>query len=99
MRKHSVLIASIIIVQLIAPACKRKAPGSDLKEKLEQAMAQNLSQNGAGRRFTILDVAWYEETDHYDCEFKVRLRRSDGTDTTGVIKGTVSKDFTHVSKR
>jgi hypothetical protein len=86
-------------MQLIATACQRKIPATDLKEKLEKAMADKLSETASGRQFKILDVAWFEETDHYDCEFKVQLHRANGTDTTGLIKGTVSKDFTHVSKR
>lgn len=103
MRKYALIIASIGTMQLIAMACERKPPAPDIKAKLEKAMADQLSQEHPGtaqyRQFTILDVAWYEETDHYDCEFKVRLHRANGTDTTGLIKGTVSKDFTRVSKR
>lgn len=84
-------------------SCKRKSENSGIKTNLENALATQLRSErpvtAPPLQFTILDVTWFEESDHYDCEFKVRLHRPDGTDTTGLIKGTVSKDFTHVSKR
>ena len=82
---------------MIEGSCERKIRST--KENLEKALADQLEQEAPSRQFTIEDVTWYEESDRYDCEFKVRLHRSNGADTTGIIRGTVSKDFTHVSKR
>jgi len=82
---------------MIEGSCERKVPST--KENLEKALADQLKREAPSRQFTVEDVSWYEESDHYDCEFKVRLHRSNGADTTGIIKGTVSKDFTQVSKR
>jgi len=50
-------------------------------------------------RFSIEDVEYQEEKEYYICQFRVHLFREEGTDTTGMIKGKVSKDFTMVNKK
>jgi len=47
----------------------------------------------------MVDVNYFEDKDFYECEFQVRLFRQGGTDTTGIIKGRVSKDFSKVTKK
>lgn len=49
--------------------------------------------------FKMVDVSYFEEASYYNCEFTVKLTRPDGTDTIGIIKGRISKDFSNVSKR
>ena len=82
---------------LLSVACKRRISGAELKEQLEKAMTQHLDSGARSStlhpHFDVLDVAWYEETDYYRCEFKVKMTLPDGKDTTGIMKQKVSKDF------
>jgi hypothetical protein len=49
--------------------------------------------------FKMVDVIYFEEAGYYSCEFKVKLTRPDGSDTTGIIKSRITKDFATVTKR
>jgi hypothetical protein len=47
----------------------------------------------------MVDVVYREDAGNYLCDFKLTLHRPDGSDTTGIIGGRVSKDFSIVSKK
>jgi hypothetical protein len=82
-------------------ACKRRMTTDQVKENLEKTMTDFLEnrrpQGAPPLKFQVLDVIYYEDVNQYDCEFKIKLYRPDGTDTTGMVKGKVSKDFSKVS--
>ncbi len=82
--------------------CARKSPDAEVKENLMKAMAtklQNDRPDGAPPfHFEILDVSYFKLGDFYRCEFKVKLLRPNGTDTTGIIKSKISTDYTRVVK-
>jgi hypothetical protein len=88
---------------LIAIGCKRKLSPAEIKDNLEKAMTTYLmneqQRDSTHFRFRIEDVDYYEGKEFYDCEFKVHLFREEGGDTTGIIKGTVSKDFSVINKK
>jgi hypothetical protein len=50
-------------------------------------------------RFDMVDVSWQENDSNYQCRFTIKLYRPDGSDTTGVISGRISKDFSAVSAK
>ena len=97
--KYFFLIASLGI----GISCKRSLSQTEIKDNLEKAMASRLLEEQGGDttrfKFKMEDVAYFETNDFYECEFTVRLHRPDGKDTTGLIKGRVSKDFQKVTKK
>jgi hypothetical protein len=98
------MIPFLLIVLLMAGGgCERKLSTAEVKENLEKAMTAYLrkqQQPGAPPlRFDMVDVSYREDAENYLCDFKVTLHRPDGGDTTGIIAGKVSKDFSTVSKR
>lgn len=86
---------------LITAGCQRKLSSTEVKTNLEKAMASYLRLNqDAGMpplRFDMIDVTYLETDSNYQCRFTIKLHRPDGTDTTGIISGKVSKDFSTVS--
>jgi len=100
MRVSLIICLSII---LAAIGCKRRLSQSEIKDNLEKAMTNYLmkeqQRDSTHFRFTIEDVDYYDGKEFYECAFKVHLFREDGGDTTGIIKGTVSKDFSAVNKK
>jgi hypothetical protein len=46
-----------------------------------------------------VDVRYSEDDNNYLCHFTIKLYRPDGTDTTGTVNSTVSKDFTTVTPK
>jgi len=84
-------------------SCKRKLSPAEVKVNLEKAMANYLKKEqedlSSTLRFEMVDVDYFEDREFYDCEFKVRLLRDGGKDTTGVIKSKITKDFSKVTKR
>jgi hypothetical protein len=84
-------------------SCKRSLSPAEVKDNLEKAMASRLiEEQGSDTtriKFQMLDVNYFEDKDFYECEFSVRLFREGGKDTTGIIKGRVSKDFSKVTKK
>jgi hypothetical protein len=47
----------------------------------------------------MLDVDYYKDADDfYLCNFKVKLYRADGSDTTGYIRSKISNDFSIVKR-
>jgi hypothetical protein len=89
---------------LFAIGCERKLSAAEIKDNLEKAMSAYLvKQQRPGTpplKFQMVDVNYYDGPDeYYLCDFKVKLFRPDGTDTTGIISSKVSKDFSKVSRR
>ena len=82
--------------------CERNPSTSDVKENLIKAMTTKLQQSRPADappfHFQILDVSYFKIGEFYRCEFKVKLTRPDGTDTTGIVKGKISTDYTRVVK-
>jgi hypothetical protein len=87
---------------LFATGCQRKLSSAQIKDNLEKAMSAYLQKPRPGKpplNFQMLDVDYYEDTDDfYLCNFKVKLYRSDGTDTTGFIRSKISNDFSIVKR-
>ena len=85
---------------LLSIACRRKLSREETKEQLEKAMSHKLQTRKASNtpqlRFDVLDVNYYEEAKYYRCEFTVKMTLPDGKDTTGIMLGKVSKDFSEV---
>ena len=96
-------LAPLLLLFSVALSCKRSLSPAEVKDNLEKAMTAKLLEEQGGdttrMKFRMLDVNYFEDKDFYECEFQVRLLRQDGTDTTGLIKGRVSKDFSKVSKK
>ena len=97
------LLPGCIAITVMLTACERKLTREQVKENLEKTMTeylQNQQQPGAPPlNFKMEEVSWFEESAYYICEFTVKLTRPDGTDTTGIIKSRISKDFSHVTKK
>jgi hypothetical protein len=73
-----------------------------IKDNLEKAMSVYLQKPRPGKpplNFQMLDVDYYLDGDNfYLCNFKVKLYRSDGSDTTGFIRSKISNDFSVVKR-
>ncbi|HXB06374.1 MAG TPA: hypothetical protein VNW04_04645 [Puia sp.] len=93
---------SIVLISVTMVGCQRKLSAAEIKEKLEKAMADQLQKQrppGAPPlQFKIIDVIYFEDVKYYDCEFTIQLQRTNGADTTGKVRGQVSKDFSRVIK-
>ncbi|HET6256953.1 MAG TPA: hypothetical protein VFE32_22970 [Puia sp.] len=88
---------------LLLCSCQRKLSTTEVRNNLEKAMAAYLRQHhDSGMpplRFDMVDVSWQENDSNYQCRFTIKLYRPDGSDTTGVISGRISKDFSAVSAK
>ena len=87
---------------LLTTSCERKLSAAEVKENLEKAMTTYLQKQRPGKpplNFQMLDVDYYKDADDfYLCDFKVRLYRADGSDTTGFIRSKISNDFSIVKR-
>jgi hypothetical protein len=85
------------VFSLLAIGCQRKLSSTEVKTNLEKAMGDYLRQqqrpNLPPLRFDMIDVAYQETDSNYQCQFTIKLHRPDGSDTTGIISGKISKDF------
>ena len=95
---------SLLITGLIVGIhCKRPLAPVQVKENLEKAMSNYLIAEQGGDtshfRFKMEDLNYFEDKEFYECEFRVRLFRQSGKDTTGLIKARISKDFSKVTKK
>ena len=93
---------SILLLFAIVAGCQRKLSKDEIKDHLMQAMTVKLQKqrpnDAPPLHFKVVDVLYYEDVKYYDCEFTIQLQRTNGSDTTGKIRGRVSKDFTTVIK-
>lgn len=100
MKMLCILLSTCIIV---STSCQRKLSPREVKENLERSMTAFLQkEHGPDTpplNFKMVDVIYFEEASFYTCEFTVKLTRPDGSDTTGIIKSRITKDFATVTKR
>jgi hypothetical protein len=98
----SSIINTILLSAALTLGCERKTSNSDVKDNLIKAMTTKLQQSRPADappfHFQILDVSYFKIGEFYRCEFKVKLTRPDGTDTTGIVKGKISTDYSMVVK-
>jgi hypothetical protein len=91
------------VLFLLTTGCQRKLSSTQVKSNLESAMSTYLRQQQppgtTPLRFDMVDVAWQENDSNYQCRFTIKLYRPDGSDTTGVVNGKVSKDFSTVTPK
>ena len=100
MKMLCILLSACIIVNT---ACQRKLSPAEVKDNLEKSMTEFLQKEQGPDtpplNFKMVDVNYFEEASYYNCEFTVKLTRPDGSDTTGIIKSRITKDFSSVTKR
>ncbi|HLI93287.1 MAG TPA: hypothetical protein VKU83_06750, partial [Puia sp.] len=100
--KTTVKIA-IGCIFLFAIGCRRTIPKVNVPLELKKAMLSYLKKqpnyDSTRVRFEVRDVYYYADTNLYRCEFKVHMVvPSRNVDTTGMMDGTVSKDFKTVHR-
>lgn len=88
---------------LFAVACRRTIPKVNVPLELKKAMLTYLQRqpnyDSTRVHFEVRDVYYYADTNFYRCEFKVHMVvPSSHVDTTGMMDGTVSKDFKTVHR-
>jgi hypothetical protein len=83
-------------------SCASKPKQEDLNPKLKSAMADylNTDPNSKGKyKYDVTSVIYFEDTNAYICEFKVRMTSEVSTqnarriDTTGDMKVKIDKKF------
>jgi hypothetical protein len=47
----------------------------------------------------VEEVAYYAGQEFYECEFKVRMKRLRGSDTTGQMLARIKKDYSSVIRK
>src|SRR5580704_17654399 len=91
------------VLLLLGSGCQRKLTATEIKDNLEKAMKTYLLQQqrpGAPPlHFDMIDVRYSEDDSSYRCRFTIRLHRPDGSDTTGTVNSSVSKDFSTVTPK
>ena len=94
-------IAALFIFAFLFPGCKPKVlSGKALESKLIETMNNYLDSTlKPGVHATVQDVAYYPEPSKklYHCQFHVKMQLGN-KDTTGIVAGTISNDFTTVSR-
>ena len=92
---------AILLFFLTLTACARHLSHSDVEKQLKKAMLHSLETakgyDPAKMKFEVMDVTYFEDPAFYICDFQVRLHQNGG-DTTGIMHGTVSKDFNTVHR-
>ena len=100
MKTPRLLLPAFLLLTL---GCQRKLSTTEVRNNLEKAMAAYLrGHHNAGMpplRFDMVGVSYQESDSNYRCQFTIKLYRPDGSDTTGVISGTVTKDFSTVTPK
>ncbi len=94
----------ILFFLLLLPAfaCHKKLTRPEVEEYLKKTFIVSLyelvNNDSTKVRYHIEGVAFYEEADYYDCQFKVKMLLQNH-DTTGIMKATVTKDFLKVVRK
>jgi PBP1b-binding outer membrane lipoprotein LpoB len=100
MRTIALLLPFVI---LLTAGCQRKLSTKEVKNNLEKTMATYLRNQQRPDlpplRFEMIDVSYLVDDSNYQCRFTIKLYRPDGSDTTGIIVGKVSRDFSTVSAK
>jgi hypothetical protein len=86
-------------------SCAKKTSRQIVEKNLESAMEQSLNHtpgiDTSLLKFKVLSVFYFEDKNYYDCEFKVSMSQKKSgvlSDTTGVMKASISKDFQNVKR-
>lgn len=91
----------LLYFAILTGGCRRD-PNAEIKYNLIKAMTNKLQTDrpadAPSPHFKIVDVAYYQLGPWYRCEFKVKLTRPDGTDTTGTIRSKIATDYSQVIK-
>lgn len=101
---NSIIQIAIGCIFLFTLACERPLPPPRVQEHLKSAWLTYLHRqptyDSTKVSFQIVDVAYFEDTTYYICNFKVRMKvPSRNLDTVGTMSGYVSKDFKVVHRR
>jgi hypothetical protein len=93
----------LTVLLLLETGCQRKLTTKEIESNLEKAMTTYLLQqhrpDAPPLHFDMIDVNYSEDDNNYRCRFTIKLYRPDGTDTTGTVNSTVSKDFSTVTPK
>ena len=88
---------------LLTAGCQRKLSTKEVKDNLEKTMAAYLRNQQRPDlpplRFEMIDVNYRENDSNYQCRFTIKLYRPDGSDTTGIVTGNISRDFSSVTAK
>jgi hypothetical protein len=86
-------------------SCVKKTSKKDTEESLKSAMGQYLNHgprvDTSRIKFSVLEVAFFEEKMFYVCNFRVNMKqkRDDRLiDTTGSMSANISKDFKDITR-
>jgi len=97
MKYFAIAMALVAVI-----GCKRKLSGTDIENELKNAMRQHLYKaikyDSAKTQFDVQTVTYFEDKNSFECEFKVRVT-AHNYDTTGIMRATVSKDFSKVIRK
>lgn len=94
------ILACLFLLSVIA--CQKKPKPAEIEQHLKKAMSaflyESVNNDSSRVKFEVKEVIFFEETDGYECEFKVNMVQA-GKDTLGVMKAMVTKDFAKVSRK
>lgn len=83
-------------------ACQKRPKPAEIEERLKKAFSGflygSVNNDSSRVKFRVTEVIYFEEKEGYECEFKVNMSQA-GKDTLGVMKATVAKDFSKVSRK
>ena len=92
---------AICLLLLSTIACRKKYTRSEIESELSNAMLRSLYEkvdNDSSRvKYRVQQVYYFEEPNSFDCEFRVKMLVN-GHDTTGVMKATIDKKFSKVTR-
>ncbi len=90
---------SLVFLLALGAGCKEKQSSeARVEKKLKETMKDYLDQKPhPGVVFTVKDVIFYANKNHYNCEFRVNMH-TDKKDTTGTMVAIISNDFSKVER-
>jgi hypothetical protein len=93
---------SLFFISILA-ACNANPSAEDLKETLKSTMNdylyKSVNYDSSKVKYRVQDVAYYNDRDYYDCEFKVLMSVTGRKDTVGNMNARISKDFKTVLRK
>lgn len=94
------ILARLLLLGLLA--CQKRPKPAEVEERLKKAFSgflyESVNNDSSRVKFRVVEVFYFEEQEGYECEFKVNMAQA-GKDTLGVMKATVAKDFSKVSRK
>jgi hypothetical protein len=106
MYKYVRIIFFAILCGILMFSCKKKSSKKEVEENLITAMGKYLNHqpriDTSMVKFNVLEVAYYEATAGYICDFKVKMTdktKGQVKDTIGSMSANISKDFMAVKRR